>query len=186
MPRQLTSIAAALVVLLGSGHAFAQERGKAGLSMGYPAAVGLVWQLSDRVAIRPEFQVARTTSELSAPGIDLLSSSASSWSIGAGVSGLFYLQRWDELSTYLSPRFAYSRSTATSKTSVSTTRSTSESNVYNGSLSFGAQYALGRRFSAFGEVGFGLTDTRASSATGSSSDGRIWSTRTGAGVIFYF
>ena len=155
--------------------------------MGYPAAVGLVWHLSDRVAIRPEFQVARTTSELSTPGIDLLSSSASSWSIGAGVSGLFYLQRWDELSTYLSPRFAYSRSTATSSTSFfQNTPTTSRSNVYNGSLSFGAQYALGRRFSAFGEVGFGLTDTRASSATGSSSDGRIWSTRTGAGVIFYF
>jgi predicted porin len=60
---------------------------------------------------------------------------------------------------------------------------------------FGAEYSLHKRFSVFGEVGFGYTTSSSKSKSsppspiddliaGGSAHG--WSTRTGAGVIFYF
>ena len=56
--------------------------------------------------------------------------------------------------------------------------------------SFGAQYALGRRFSVFGEIGAGYTHVVTSPTIGgilvTSSVNNTFSTRSGAGVILYF
>ena len=43
-----------MIVRGWSWPALAQEE-KVGLTMGYPTAVGVLWQVSDLVAIRPEF-----------------------------------------------------------------------------------------------------------------------------------
>jgi hypothetical protein len=62
--------------------------------------------------------------------------------------------------------------------------------------SFGAQYALGRRFSVFGEIGLGYTRTSVDNeptssvspgaSTGSAATSHGIAARSGAGVVFYF
>ena len=42
----------ATVVLTGGSNAVAQERGQFGLTTGYPAAIGVVWHVTDRFGIR--------------------------------------------------------------------------------------------------------------------------------------
>src|SRR2546430_13392771 len=145
-------------------------------------------------------------------GVATLSTDEST-GVGAGISAVFYMGRWDALLTYVSPRFAYSRASTSASTSGSTLIGQSTSNStfssYLTSGAFGAQYALGRRFGLFGEVGVsysrtstalsstfttGLTtfvngvvtqSTRAQTISSSSHSSTI-ATRSGAGVIIFF
>ena len=81
------SIAAmsACVMVAGVVRADAQEKGQAGITMGYPASIGVLWHLSDRVAIRPEFSFTNTDSS----SVSLVSAGTQFWSLGTGVSALF-------------------------------------------------------------------------------------------------
>jgi hypothetical protein len=183
-----TLITSALVLLFP--HALsAQNAGKVGLVIGTPASVGLIWNASERVAVRPDFSFSKAGSS-SAFGGDV-----ESRTFGVGVSGLVYLHRWDNLRAYLSPRFAYSRATikvpfATPPAiggvlaSVTTSRPT-----YTGVVSFGAQYELNTRFSVFGESGFGYERTTSVSNAPFGNQpfrSHAWSTRTGVGIVVYF
>jgi hypothetical protein len=169
-------------IMVGAARADAQEKGQVGITMGYPAAVGVLWHVSGRVAIRPEFSFTRN--ENSSSGI--LSSGTTFWSLGTGVSALFYTPVRDNLRTYVSPRLSYSRTRGDSDI----TRSTSTSYSFAGS--FGAQYSLGRRFGVFGEVGFAYGRSEGSTATELLTQTRVTShsdsigTRSGAGVVLYF
>src|SRR5262245_29266956 len=100
--------AAALAIVFGTGStAFAQDPG-IGLTMGYPAAIGLIIHLGDRMAVRPEFTFAQTSidTDVAITGATVTSSSSSdNWSYGVGASALFYLGPKDNLRTYVSPRF---------------------------------------------------------------------------------
>jgi hypothetical protein len=127
---------------------------------------------------------------------------------------LFYIGRWDALRAYVAPRFVYSRDSGTfeytserfvvdpspgtpfgllrSVTVTTTTKRTFTGK--SGSGLFGASYSLHKRFSVFGEVGFGYATSGLSSTSTAERDIEIsigyrshgWSTRTGAGVVFYF
>jgi hypothetical protein len=191
--------------------------------MGYPASVGLMWHISERLALRPEVSFSTSTNEnptsivLVGTSPSLMSSSSSTRStsssstIGVGISGLFYVGKWDALRAYVAPRFVYSRASGTSEytsqrffgpiTPVSpltpvviTTTTESTLTSKSGAGLFGAAYSLHERFSVFGEVGFGYTTSASRSKSTPEPDfdistpGRThgWSTRTGAGVIFYF
>ena len=131
--------------------AAAQEKGQVGLTMGYPAAVGIVWHAADRVAIRPEFVFNRATNEVTQIYTILIinqlqtqetTRSITTQQVGAGVSGLLYVSKRDNLGVYVSPRYTYSRasfdqsglSTVSSSGSITTTHGVS------GSL--GAEYAM--------------------------------------------
>ena len=46
------------LLLCGVTGAAAQDGGKAGITMGYPASIGILWHAGDRVAIRPEFSIS--------------------------------------------------------------------------------------------------------------------------------
>jgi hypothetical protein len=173
--------------------------------MGYPAAIGVVWQVTDGVALRPEIGVTKSTSEFigssitfSSGGVPVTTTTTTttdSWQVSAGLSGLFYLSKHDALRTYLSPRWAYTRlssspsSTNSAATSV-VTGTSGHANVVSGS--FGAQYAISDRFSAFGEVGLAYTRNVSTPLVNSSfltvggSTSTNLSTRSGAGVILYF
>jgi hypothetical protein len=188
----------------------AQDEPRVGITMGYPAAVGLIWHVADRVALRPEISVSRGSGEssitttvpvISVGGVPSVSTATTittntsdQWQVAVGVSGLFYLTRHEALRTYLSPRYAYSRGSSTSQSSGASPSSVSggETSSHFVAGSFGAQYALGRRFSVFGEVGLGYsrTETEPTSTTQIISVGpsisRTLSTRSGAGVILYF
>jgi hypothetical protein len=168
------------VSLLMANPANAQEKGQTGVTMGYPASVGLVWHPSDAFALRPELSLSTSSFDSSSSG------ERDTSTIAIGLSGLFYLGKWESLSAYLSPRFTYSRLRLDG---FSAGFPDNESKTYAWSGSFGTQYALHRKFSVFGEVGvaYSHSDEQFGSTlavTDSNTD--TWSTRTGVGVLFYF
>ena len=181
--RRLLSLAAGLV-LAGSGTAGAQGAGKTGVTMGYPASIGIVWHATNKVAIRPDLSLSGGSAEISGSSFE---NDTDALSLGTGVSVLFYLRTYEHLKTYFSPRFTYSRTRTTSTSSGFTTASsTATSTSTGGAGSFGAQYALGDKFSVFGEVGFGVSHQKGTTSTSSNkATGNSWGTRTGVGVIFY-
>jgi hypothetical protein len=180
------ALAAGLFLVLLPAAAGAQDKGRAGVTMGYPGTVGVLWHVSENVALRPEFQFSYTSSESSTPDLGL-SSSSHGWSIAPGASALFYLKRFDNLRTYLSPRFTFSRSTSSFESGSFGTAATSTNRSYGGSGSFGAQYSPGDRFSVFAEAGLGVTRTTGRSGQSSTrTSGHQWTLRTGVGAVLYF
>jgi len=170
---------AVAVVLLSSPPSRAQEVGQIGVTLAYPAAIGVVWHVTDQLAIRPDFSFSNSSS-------DTLGSSTT---VNYGVSGLWYFQRWDNLRAYVSPRFGYSRFSASISTTVLSSAPTT--NAYSGAGSFGLQYRLHDRLSVFGETGLqynhaSTTSTDVATGTSDSTSAHTWSTRAGVGMIFYF
>ena len=182
-------VLAAMATVAVPMAALAQEKGDAGLTMGYPGAIGVIYHVTDRFAIRPEITFAISNGKSETP---FSTSEGDTATIGVGVSGIFYLKQVDKLRTYICPRYTYSHSDSTTTSSVlnpilddEETTSTNNAHAFVGT--FGAQYALHERFSIFGEVGAGFTHTHSrSELSGLSSSSNQLSTRTGAGVVFYF
>src|SRR2546430_1638684 len=131
-------VVATLGLLLSASAAHAQDKGQTGLTLGYPASIGVVYHVTGRVAVRPEFSMSRMTTSDQPAG----TTSNSNWSYGVGISGLIYMNKWDNLRTYVSPRFTYTRSESTLDTNVlggvRTIANTIE--AYGLVGSFGAQY----------------------------------------------
>jgi hypothetical protein len=183
---------------------------RVGITMGYPAAVGVIWNVASRVALRPEVTLAGSSTSSDSTTAPILGpdtgSTGDGFQVGVGLSALIYLSRWDALRTYVSPRFSYSRAT-TSATSLGSSSDTT-SRSYFTSGSFGVEYLFARHLGVFGEIGVGYTSTTTTLATTSTpvivvplpvpgptfpplttrleSHVKNWSTRSGVGVIFYF
>lgn len=180
-------VAVLVMTVFGSGTpAVAQEKGKVGLTMGYPSSVGIVYHVTDKIAIRPELNIAQASTETTAPAIAGVNVSVSSdtWAIGTGLSGLFYVRQWDDLHLYVSPRWTYSHGSSSSSTLPIDTGL----NSWSLTGSVGAQYALGKRFGVFGEVGFGYQHSHETGGSLIQTDitSHTIGTRTGVGVILYF
>jgi hypothetical protein len=183
-----------LLVALVSALAAAQDTRKVGITMGYPASFGVLWHASDKVAIRPELGFSgssnQTTASPVSPTSGTIEIEGDGSSIGTGVSVLFYIGKYDRLRTYVTPRFTYSHSSSTTTSSgtsglppISGTQTT---NSTGGSGSFGAQYAIGDRFSVYGELGFSFGHSSSTSSLSSSKgSGNSWGLRSGVGVVFY-
>ena len=188
MQRYVPALLAVLTFCLGPSSVVAQETGKVGLTMGFPGSIGVLWHATDNLAVRPEISFSWSSSEIGSSESDV-----STFSTGASV--LFYLRKWENLATYASPRYAFARTTSSSDAAFGgESERTSRSHLFSGS--FGAQYWLGQRFSAFGELGLAYQR--------SSSDSNIdvppgfpidfsteftstsFGTRSFAGVVFYF
>jgi hypothetical protein len=172
-----TPLVFCLLALIASARpSSAQETGAVGLTMSFPAAVGIIWQATDGLAIRPDFTFSNSGSD---------SLTTSSTAVGVGVSALFYVRKWDSLRAYVSPRFGYQRSSFMFSGSPSSPSTT----TYSGSGSFGAEYQLHRRFAMFAETGLAYsransTDTAPGVPLTTSSHN--WGTRAGVGGILYF
>src|SRR5437899_11357351 len=122
--RRIALLAVFALLVLPDASA-AQDLPRFGLAMGYPAQVALLWNVSDRLAIRPEINWFRsslqsTTTTTLPPYFGAIpippmttTSTSRGWQVGVGVSGLLYLSKGDALRTYVSPRFAYSRTSST-------------------------------------------------------------------------
>ena len=203
----VVAVSTIVAAMLCTTAARAQDEQKVGLTMGYPSAVGLLWQVADRIALRPEATLAKGSSESlsSNPIVGAAGSSAPSdnWQLGIGLSALFYVSRTDGLRTYVTPRFAYSKTSGSANLAGSPVSSTSDGRAYTTSGSFGAQYALGRHFGVFGEVGISYTTATTETSTvetittaigivptvftiRSENHTHTVGTRSGAGVIFFF
>ena len=191
------AILSAAVVLFGGSNAIAQEGGQVGLAMGYPTAIGVVWHATDGVGLKGEVNFSHSSSELDGSPF-LITRETHTDSFGFAVAGQFYVSRNDDVSTYVSPRFAYSRITVKSEGSdfVSTLEPISvpgfdirnELSSYSFAGSFGAQYSPNRRFSVFGELGLSFTsqETESSPLTVTESEGSTFGVRSAVGVILYF
>lgn len=211
MTRALLTITAVLVPVIG----FAQDTPKIGVTMAAPSAIGILWQISDRIAVRPEVTLSRNSSESSQnqPVGSALLTNDDSYAIGVGIGALFYVGKWDALRTYLVPRFSYTKSSTSATIDTNAilgpTSSESSASNYQTSAAFGGQYTLGRHFGLFGEAGFSYTRTNTSASTtftstvtsiangvitqtsrvqttGSSTRVNAVSTRTAVGVILFF
>jgi hypothetical protein len=170
-------------LLAASSIAGAQEAGKAGISIGYPSAIGVLWHATETIAIRPDFTFTHSSSD-----------TASGWAYGTNISVLFYLKKYDNVRTYVSPRFSYSYNSTTSKPTASTLPGTTTpspititGSTTGGVGTFGVQAWTGSHFSVFGEVGFGFTHR--STDSGLAGLGKFksdaWGTSAGVGVVFY-
>ncbi len=176
-------------VMLAPAAAGAQEKGDAGLTMGYPSAIGLIYHVTDRFAIRPEITFSVSSGKNESP---TSTTEGDTVAVGVGISGIFYMRQDDKLRTYVCPRYAYTHGESTTTSSflaplVIDSEITTTTNAHSILGTFGAQYAVHERFSIFGEVGAGYTHQRGhSEISGLKSTTNQFATRTGAGVIFYF
>lgn len=172
------------MLALSATPAFAQEQGDTGITMGYPASIGFVYHVTDRVAIRPEVSFSRTSTEIE----QLFGTTESrTWSVAVGLSGLFYVADWDRVRAYVSPRYSYSHGHSTSDASLVLPESSSTTKSHLLLGSFGAEYSPHPHFSVFGEVGLGYSVQNNKSALSSASaEARTLNSRTGVGIVFYF
>jgi hypothetical protein len=187
----------------------AQQDRTVGIVAGYPAAVGVLWQVAERFAIRPDVSWSRIVGEsftsinfsgnpvLGDGRVTVSETATNSQSFTVGLSGLWTLNRQESLRLYLGGRAGYSRGTSTSTTTgpfisntspslnfgttqTSTREETSEG--YSGSGFFGGQYGLGNRFAVFGEIGAAYTKSELTETF----ETRQVGLRSGVGVIVFF
>jgi len=141
------------------------------------SVIGLIWHLSPRWAIRPEFSFGFGESDGDGNTLDINSHSAS-----LGGSALFYMGRWENLQTCVSPRLSYSWAGSSIESGVD-----SSQHGWGPSGSFGAQYSLGERFAVFAEAGLGYSSsTSENSLTTLDRSSWTFGTRTQIGATLYF
>src|SRR5258706_990668 len=203
LTRRIGLLAAIALGMLASA-ASAQDDPRIGITMGYPASVGIIWQANDRVALRPEITAQKSSAEFTtttsfpvggAITTTTATSNSDTWQVGVGVSAIFYPTTHDALRTYVSPRWSYIRTSSSNSSSSLPPPGQTTGSVGNGQFvsgSFGAQYALGKRFGLFGEVGLGYSHSDNAPLTAGAgvviaqTTTRTLATRSGAGVILYF
>jgi hypothetical protein len=206
MPVRAIALMTVIMMSCLANAVSAQDTPRVGISMGYPASIGVIWQVTDDVALRPEISFQKRSGQSTTTRVALTfvggvpsggttittsTSTTDFWQAGVGLSALVYLSKHDALRTYVSPRWAYMRNSSDAPSGLSDLinyGSTGSGHLVAGS--FGAQYALGRKFSAFGEVGLEFTRTVSTPNDrqfGSGQDVfRTFGTRSAAGVILYF
>lgn len=187
-----------VMLVVAARSAGAQEAGDVGVTMGYPGALGVVWHVTDGIAIRPDIALSRSTSESTTSatgpfaGSGLSSTSTSDgWGTTVGLSVLLNVRTIERLRLYLAPRIAYAHSTADNETGLSgaLTGFTAKTTGVLASGSFGSQYNVHDRFAVFGELGLQYTtQTTTSDFPGSrtEADGTTFGLRSAVGVTFYF
>jgi len=183
----------AMGVLLGviaAAPATAQEAGDVGLTMGYPAAVGVVWHITDAIALRPDVTVSTSSTESTSTtsgfggGATLVSTTTStSWTTSVGLSALFYLKTIDRVRLYLAPRAAYLRTTIDIDDDQPLAGTfDNESDGFVAAGAFGAQFnahELGLQYTS-------QTSTSAFALTRNRSENRTAGLRSAVGVTLYF
>lgn len=175
-----------IITAFATVPAFAQDAGKTGIAMAYPAAFGLVWHATENVAIRPSVTFGGSSTDSSPSAV-----SSSNWNVGATVAALFYLKKLDSVRTYVSPSYRYARTKTTihpptsSTSPLGDTKSTGNTNGAAGT--FGAEFTPNAHFRIIGEIGFAVTHLSASTSplSGISTSGNSWGTTAGVGIVFY-
>jgi hypothetical protein len=182
------ALATASVLLLPSA-ASSQDGGKAGLVVTLPASIGVTWNVSPHVALRPDASFSGSWADSTTDPAGA-TATATNRAVGVGIAALLYLRRQEGLKLYVVPRFGYGRATSdgASPGSASHTSSTN----YQVSGSFGAEHSLSRRFAIFGELGLSYSRVRTTNSrdqtiyTGTKSTTQALGTRASVGTILSF
>jgi hypothetical protein len=186
---------ATVVAVVMAAPAAAQDAGSVGLTMGYPAAVGVVWHVSERIALRPDFSVSTSTTESTSTNDSIFVSQVStttstSWSTAVGLSALLYLNAADQVRFYVAPRAAYLRTSIDiddDQSLAAAFDNTSTGFVAAGA--FGVQYNAHERFAIFGELGAQYTSQSSTSeflTSRTRGENRTAGLRSAVGVTLYF
>lgn len=187
-----------VMLVLAARSAAAQEAGDIGVTMGYPGALGIVWHVTDGIALRPDIALTRSSSDSTTSasggfvGSGLSSTSTSEgWGTTVGVSVLLNVRTIERLRLYLAPRIAYSHATTDNESGLSGSLSafTTKTTGVLASGAFGSQYSLHDRFAVFGELGLQYTTQTTKSDfpnTRTEADGTTFGLRSAVGVAFYF
>lgn len=189
------SAVAVMVLAAVAAPAAAQEAGSVGLTIGYPAAVGVVWHITDRIALRPDFTLSTSTTESTSTNDSIFApqvstTTSTSWSTAVGLSALFYLTAIEPLRFYVAPRAAYLRTSI--DIDDDQPLAAAFDNTSTGFLAagaFGVQYNAHDRFAIFGELGAQYTSQSSSSeflTSRNRSENRTAGLRSAVGVTLYF
>ena len=187
---------------LAAAPAHAQEKGRLGISMGYPASVGVLWHATERIAIRPSVSFDHSSAEFAVRtpvlgniGAITTTSMTESNTVGLRVDALFSVGTWDNVRAYVAPGYGYEWSdfNTTNSTVVtgfpglSNNRETLDREGHGHEVrgTFGARYTPHPRFGVFGEVGLRYFNGQTGLGEASSTL-KVVETTAGAGVIFYF
>ena len=184
MRRNPTVLVLFVCSLLCGRTAAAQDTPLFGVTMGYPASVGVLWHVSDRLAVRPEFSFDVFSSETENDSPLAVDSSQDGHSVSVGLSALLYFARWDMTRAYVAPRYSYSRAKSSIDGPFAITRD-SNGHTHDVSVSFGAQHTLGDRFAIYGELGLAYERAKTDILT-SELRAHSFGTRSGVGVVVYF
>ena len=178
--------------------AAAQEKGDVGLTMGYPAAIGVVWHIADWVAIRPDVAMTWTSTETEStidtglPGVPSITSTTSAdlFNTSVGLSALFYVHTEDRFRLYVVPRGAYLHTSLDLDEGSGLTIGLDESSdgfLVSGAL--GAQVKAHERFSIFGELGLQYTSQGSETSRPqfrNENESHSFGLRSAVGVTLYF
>jgi len=199
--RGLSNAAAAVCITLLACHAaHAQEVSRFGVVVGYPSSIGVEWQVSDPIAIRPSISFRNT--HTAGPGTLI----TDAHDLTAGLSLQWCLRRADDVDFYVSPRLSYVRTTSEISASLEpgtlspllslpiSTSSTLKTTGYEAAGLVGARYTPSRHFSVFGESGIAYSHTSHDEGdlvivlgnTGTSITSHSWSTTAGVGAVVWF
>jgi hypothetical protein len=186
---------ATMMAVVMAAPAAAQDAGSVGLTMGYPAAVGVVWHVSERIALRPDVTLSTSTTESTSTTDSIFvpqvsTTTSTSWSTAVGLSALLYLNSTDQLRFYVAPRAAYLRTSIDiddDQPLASAFDNTSTGFVAAGA--FGVQYNAHERFAIFGELGAQYTSQSSTSeflTSRTRGEVRTAGLRSAVGVTLYF
>jgi hypothetical protein len=193
-----------VLLLLGLAvPASAQDDRRVGLVMGVPVQIGILWHVTERVALRPDVSFSWSSSDLggaSTDDVDYSYSSSTSLSrVTAGLTLLYYLSDDEGVRTYVAPRYQVSRA-STSTDSVLTIpvipgfpdvlpdsdRRHVTQVDHSAGVSFGASYAPVERLAVFGEAGLEFAASSSPRLGDLESTSRAVGTTAGVGVVLHF
>jgi long-subunit fatty acid transport protein len=144
----------ASLVILCVSFGFSQETGKFGFffKAGSSYSVGLTFNLSDRVTLRPSFGFHTTKAELEGDTPE----KESGYSLDLGL--FYHFLKKDRFSAYTGLEMGYTHQTGDYNVCYSDICGTQEQteNGYLGNLILGFQYNFNKHVAVFGEVGFGF------------------------------
>jgi hypothetical protein len=208
MRRRMVVMSLTALALFGRDAA-AQDTARVGVAMGYPSSLGVIWQISNRIAVRPQVSFSHNTSETEQILGGILGTVISGNSrteihastIGVDLSALFYVGTWDNVRAYVSPAYTYSHTSSEfesaagpllgSSLPVATSiKESLDGHGFRGTV--GVQFTPHRRFAVYGETGFEYRrsesneDGGLSSLLGTVTKNHTIGSRSGVGVILYF
>ena len=193
-------LAIAFAVLGMTSVAKAQETSRVGLTMSYPARVGVLWHLSDRVGILPDVAFQRTLSTAvfgfeGLGGIETTTrSSITRLEVSPGINVLIDFATREDVTTYATAGWSHVRSNATTTQTTTTTggipgfapsgtdREEFALHGYAVRSAFGVRYVPRQHFGFFGEIGIEYSKTDFDDGLASSRLGN----RGAAGAVLYF
>lgn len=196
---------AALMLVTGASRPAVAQEAKFGVTMGYPTAVGVLWQVHDRVAVRPEFS---WTHESFDDGGTFSGTAIDASGVNVAVSALVTVHQWGAVRSYVAPRFAATRTSFETTFTLSafppgfplggltpqtvTQTTTNTNTTYEGGGSIGVQASPAPHLGVFGEVGvmYGRTRSKEDASVlqteTSTTRGSTAGIRSAVGVILFF